>query len=119
MNKDDTNAAQHAADEGQPGNVITGEAVDLVGQASLWGNAWKFLRKSPFFIIGSFLLAVLLVMAVFPQLFARGIDPRVCSLSNSRQTPSAEHWFGTDIQGCDYYANVIYGARISLSIGVL
>ncbi|MGF0311348.1 peptide ABC transporter permease [Rhodococcus sp. 06-412-2C] len=119
MNKEDTNAAHHAADEGQPGNVITGEAVDLVGQASLWGNAWKFLRKSPFFIIGSFLLAVLLVMAVFPQLFARGIDPRVCSLSNSRQTPSAEHWFGTDIQGCDYYANVIYGARISLSIGVL
>lgn len=119
MNKEDTNAAHHAADEGQPVNVITGEAVDLVGQASLWGNAWKFLRKSPFFIIGSFLLAVLLVMAVFPQLFARGIDPRVCSLSNSRQTPSAEHWFGTDIQGCDYYANVIYGARISLSIGVL
>ncbi|OZD04982.1 peptide ABC transporter permease [Rhodococcus sp. 06-235-1A] len=119
MNKEDTNAAHHAADEGQPGNVITGEAVDLVGQASLWGNAWKYLRKSPFFIIGSFLLLVLLVMAVFPQLFARGIDPRVCSLSNSRKTPSAEHWFGTDIQGCDYYANVIYGARISLSIGVL
>jgi oligopeptide transport system permease protein len=119
MNKEDSSAAQHAADEGQPGNVITGEAVELVGQASLWGNAWKFLRKSPFFIIGTFLLLVLLVMAVFPQLFARGIDPRVCSLSNSGQKPSAAHWFGTDIQGCDYYANVIYGARISLSIGVL
>ncbi len=119
MNKEDSSAAHHAADEGQPGNVVTGEAVDLVGQASLWGNAWKYLRKSPFFIIGSFLLLVLLVMAVFPQLFARGIDPRVCSLSDSRLTPSAEHWFGTDVQGCDYYANVIYGARISLSIGVL
>lgn len=119
MNKEDSSAARHLAEEGQPGNVATGEAVDLVGQASLWGNAWKFLRKSPFFIIGTFLLVVLLVMAVFPQLFARGIDPRVCSLSNSRKTPSAEHWFGTDIQGCDYYANVIYGARISLSIGVL
>ena len=119
MNKEDSSAAQHAVDEGQPGNVVTGEAVELVGQASLWGNAWKFLRKSPFFIIGTFLLLVLLVMAVFPQLFARGIDPRVCSLSDSRLSPSAEHWFGTDVQGCDYYANVIYGARISLSIGVL
>ncbi|MFI8567613.1 ABC transporter permease [Rhodococcus sp. NPDC078407] len=119
MNKEDSSAAQHAKDEGQPGNVATGEAVELVGQASLWGNAWKFLRKSPFFIIGTFLLTVLLVMAVFPQLFARGIDPRVCSLSDSRLSPSAEHWFGTDVQGCDYYANVIYGARISLSIGVL
>ncbi|MEK8069776.1 ABC transporter permease [Rhodococcoides navarretei] len=119
MNKEDSSAAQHTADEGKPGNVVTEEAVELVGQASLWGNAWKFLRKSPFFIIGTFLLLVLLVMAVFPQLFARGIDPRVCSLSDSRLSPSAEHWFGTDVQGCDYYANVIYGARISLSIGVL
>ena len=29
MNKEDSSAAQHAADEGQPGNVITGEAVEL------------------------------------------------------------------------------------------
>ncbi|MFY2788624.1 ABC transporter permease [Rhodococcus sp. KRD162] len=119
MNKEDSSAAQHAIEEGEPGEVVTGESGDLVGQASLWGNAWKFLRKSPFFIIGTFLLTVLLVMAVFPQLFARGIDPRVCSLSDSRLSPSAQHWFGTDVQGCDYYANVIYGARISLSIGVL
>ena len=119
MNKEDSSAAQHAIEEGEPGEVVTGESGDLVSQASLWGNAWKFLRKSPFFIIGTFLLTVLLVMAVFPQLFARGIDPRVCSLSDSRLSPSAQHWFGTDVQGCDYYANVIYGARISLSIGVL
>ncbi|MGB3773151.1 MAG: ABC transporter permease [Rhodococcus sp. (in: high G+C Gram-positive bacteria)] len=88
-------------------------------QDSLWGNAWKYLRTSPFFIIGSILTVVLVVMAFFPQLFARGIDPRACDLSLSRLPPSSEYWFGTDIQGCDYYANVIYGARISLAIGLL
>ncbi len=119
MNKDDTDAARHLHDEGRLGNVLTDEADELAGQASLWGNAGKFLRKSPFFIVGTFLLIVLFLMAVVPQLFARGIDPRACSLADSRQPPSAAHWFGTDIQGCDYYANVIYGARISLSIGVL
>jgi peptide/nickel transport system permease protein/oligopeptide transport system permease protein len=58
-------------------------------------------------------------MALFPALFARGIDPTDCDLSLSRQAPSAAHWFGVDLQGCDYYANVVHGARTSVSIGVL
>jgi oligopeptide transport system permease protein len=58
------------------------------------------------------------VMAIAPQLFTR-TDPRKCSLSNSRVGPSSEAWFGYDIQGCDYYANVIYGARVSIAIGLL
>lgn len=114
-----TSDAQHAAVEGEPGNVVTGEAQDLVGQASLWGNAWKKLRRSAFFWFGAVITLVLVLMAVVPQLFARGIDPRDCTLTNTRLKPSAEHWFGTDLQGCDYYANVIYGARISLTIGLL
>ncbi|KQU28094.1 MULTISPECIES: ABC transporter permease [unclassified Rhodococcus (in: high G+C Gram-positive bacteria)] len=114
-----TNDAQHVAAEGEPGNVVTGEAQELVGQASLWGNAWKKLRRSVFFWFGAVITAVLVLMAVVPQLFARGIDPRACDLSDTRLSPSSEHWFGTDLQGCDYYANVIYGARISLTIGLL
>ena len=53
------------------------------------------------------------------QLFARGADPRECNLINSKRPPSGEHWFGFDQQGCDYLANVVYGARNSLIIGVL
>ncbi|AYA24888.1 ABC transporter permease [Rhodococcus rhodochrous] len=112
-------ARQHAVQEGEPGNVVTGEAVELVGQASLWGNAWKKLRRSAFFWFGAVITIVLVAMAVVPQVFARGIDPRACDLSDTRLPPSAEHWFGTDLQGCDYYANVVYGARVSLSIGLL
>ena len=112
-------ARTHAVEEGEPGNVMTGEAVQLVGQASLWGNAWKKLRRSVFFWFGGIITIVLVMMALMPQLFARGIDPRACNLSDSRRPPSAQHWFGTDLQGCDYYANVIYGARVSLGIGLL
>jgi ABC-type dipeptide/oligopeptide/nickel transport system permease subunit len=57
-------------------------------------------------------------MAIFPQLFARGQDPRACDLANSKARPSAEHWFGYDVQGCDYMSNVVYGARNSLIIGI-
>jgi ABC-type dipeptide/oligopeptide/nickel transport system permease subunit len=57
-------------------------------------------------------------MAIAPQLFARGADPRNCDLANSAGKPSAEHWMGFDQQGCDYLANVVYGARNSLAIGL-
>ena len=40
-------------------------------------------------------------------------------LNLSIQPPSAEHWFGLDVQGRDYLARTIYGARVSISIGLV
>jgi len=88
-------------------------------QNSLWSDAWGELRRNPLFWVGALLGVVFLLMALFPGIFARGADPRQCSLTNSAQKPSAEHWFGFDQQGCDYLANVVYGARNSLIIGLL
>jgi ABC-type dipeptide/oligopeptide/nickel transport system permease subunit len=88
-------------------------------QDSLWSDAWRALRRNPLFWFGSVLGVVFVLMAVFPQLFARGADPRDCNLSNSADPPSGDHWFGFDQQGCDYLAQVVYGARNSLIIGVL
>ncbi len=87
-------------------------------QNSLWSDAWGELKRNPLFWIGAILGLFFLLLALVPQLFARGADPRACALSNSNQKPSAEHWFGFDQQGCDYLANVVYGARNSLIIGV-
>lgn len=87
-------------------------------EASLWVDAWRSLRRNPWFVFSAILLLVLLAMAIFPQLFTN-TDPRECLLGRSRQTPSAEHWFGTDVQGCDYYTRVIHGARNSIAIGFL
>ena len=41
---------------------------------------------------------------------------RVC-VRPTRKPPSREHWFGTDILGCDYYTRVVYGARTSFKVG--
>jgi ABC-type dipeptide/oligopeptide/nickel transport system permease subunit len=91
---------------------------DLTGRrASLWADAWRELRHNPLFIISSCLILLFTVMAAFPQLFT-GRDPRNCPLSHSLEPPSAQHWFGYDIQGCDYYTRVIYGARVSITIGI-
>ena len=88
-------------------------------QASLWSDAWRQLRRNPVFIVASTLLVVLSVMAMFPQLFTR-TDPLMCNLTNSRGGPGTNGaWFGYDLQGCDYYANIIYGVRVSMAIGLL
>ncbi len=95
---------------------VTGEAP--LTQASLWGDAWRQLRKSPLFLLSAFLVLFFTVMAVAPQLFTDA-DPRTCDLSHSVEPPSAGHIFGYDIQGCDYLSRVAYGARASMAIGLL
>jgi oligopeptide transport system permease protein len=68
------------------------------------------------------MVMLVLVLAAFPQAFAGWFgsgDPRACDLSRSLQGPRAGHPFGFDVQGCDLYSNVIYGARSSVTIGLL
>ena len=89
-----------------------------VRQNSLWSDAWGSLKRNVLFWIGAVLTLLFMLMAIIPQVFARGVDPRACDLANSKELPSAAHWFGYDVQGCDYLANVVYGARNSLIIGL-
>ncbi len=69
-------------------------------------------------ITASLLLGVLGLMALVPSLFT-DTDPRSCNLSNSLLPPSGDHPFGFDLQGCDYLAKTVYGARTSLGITVV
>lgn len=85
--------------------------------ASLWADAWRQLRRNPIFLIALAWVLIVTSMAVFPKLWT-DIDPRACNVSQARLPPSSEHWFGTSIVGCDYYAHAIYGARQSLIIAV-
>ncbi|WP_083411338.1 ABC transporter permease [Arthrobacter sp. UCD-GKA] len=75
----------------------------------------------PRFLVSGTIVALMLLMAAFPQLFAGfGSDPTAnCDIMNTNQAPSPEHIFGMDIQGCDYYTNVIYGARASILVGIV
>jgi len=107
-----------------PTEVVTPEPliVSPPGQpgkpTSLWSDAWRELRRKPSFVISAVLIILMVIMAIFPTLFT-SIDPRDCSLLNALQPPSSEHWFGTDLQGCDYYARTIHGARASVVIGLV
>ncbi len=67
-------------------------------------------------IFGFVVVAVLVLVAVFAPLIARQ-DYGVTNTGIRYQTPSAEHWFGTDATGRDVFSRVVYGTRISLQVG--
>ena len=67
---------------------------------------------------GVCVISFLALMALAAPAFARH-DPFGVDLINSLQPPSAAHWFGTDIQGRDIWARLVYGARVSLSVGIV
>lgn len=83
---------------------------------------WPTLRRRVSFWVPLAVLGAMLVVAIAPGWvagwFGNG-DPRLCDLSQSVVGSTAGHPFGFDVQGCDVYANVIHGARNSLSIGFL
>lgn len=89
---------------------------------SLGRDAWEDLQRRPMFWISAALIALMLLMAIFPQLFtffSPQPDPTYANLAKARQPPSAEAWFGFDGQGYDIYSRTIYGARSSILVGLL
>ena len=62
------------------------------------------------------IIALLVGAALAAPLIARH-DPLAIELSNQLQRPSFAHWMGTDFQGRDVWARVVYGARVSLTVG--
>lgn len=104
-----------------PDDVKVGvvDALDAEGQpAGFWRSAWRELRTKPTFVVSVGLILLILVVVLFPGLFAHQ-DPHYATLERSMAAPSAEHWFGTDRQGYDVYTRVVYGARASVLVGVL
>ena len=75
------------------------------------------MHKRPKFIIAAALILLILMIAAFPALFT-GVDPTYADPGQSMLSPSAAHWFGTDLQGHDIYARTIFGARASVVVGL-
>lgn len=77
----------------------------------------KRALRHPYIVIGGLLALLMLSTAVFAPLIAP-YDPGEINLSERREAPSRDHWFGTDRLGRDVFSRVVHGARISLGIGV-
>jgi peptide/nickel transport system permease protein len=81
---------------------------------------WRFITKKPLGAFGGAIVIVLLLMAVFPAVFAtHDPNPSPPPILDRLQGPSASHWMGTDQQGRDVYSRIVFGARTSITIGFL
>ena len=78
----------------------------------------EHLRRDGRAWFGVLVVFLIVVAAVAAPLIARH-DPTAIDLTNQLQRPSADHWMGTDIQGRDVWARLVYGARVSLSVGLI
>ena len=81
-------------------------------------RALRRLLKRKGAVLGLIVIAAFILLAIFAPLFAP-YDPIATSWSLVRKPPTASHWFGTDELGRDIVARVMYGARASLTAGVI
>jgi ABC-type dipeptide/oligopeptide/nickel transport system permease subunit len=68
---------------------------------------------------GGIVLSILILMAVIAPLITPVPPEAQLFLTEALAFPSAEHWFGVDNLGRDFYTRIVYGARVSLSIGFI
>ncbi|SEP50944.1 peptide/nickel transport system permease protein [Methylobacterium sp. ap11] len=84
--------------------------------ASAAPSAWRRATRSPGLMIGVVTVLVVVALALLAPWIAP-YDPNEQDPVAALMGPSAEHWFGTDFFGRDVLSRVIWGARISLSVG--
>ena len=81
-------------------------------------DAWRRLRENKLAMVGLYTaLFIIFIALVGPWVSPFSYSDQ--NLMEANQAPSAEHWFGTDNLGRDLFIRVLYGARISLAIGIV
>jgi peptide/nickel transport system permease protein len=76
-----------------------------------------YVRRHPTIVLGALGLGLIALLAVLAP-YLGTTDPQALSPIQRLRWPSAAHWFGTDMLGRDVYSRTIYGARVSLTVGL-
>jgi len=91
-------------------------------RAGLGATGWRggighFARRYPLGAAGAIIMALLVFGALFADLITFH-DPLQTDAPLSLAAPTAAHWMGSDFMGRDIYSRIVYGARISLAVGI-
>jgi peptide/nickel transport system permease protein len=98
-------------------DVVATSTMVAPRRAGTGARAWRFLRRNPTMVIGLLILGFMLLAALAAPWIAG--DPYSMKPAQRFKSPSDTLWFGTDNLGRDVYARTVYGARISLIVGLL
>src|SRR5262249_24424569 len=94
--------------------------ADLAPLAAPTGRkrgVFAYIRRHPTIVAGATLLTIMALVAVFAP-YLGTVDPQALSPIRRLRWPSAQYWFGTDMLGRDVYSRTVYGARVSLIVGL-
>ena len=100
--------------------TIAERAPGAAARASrgLWRDALRRLLRNGPALAGLFFISLFVAAAILAPVLAP-YDPLEGELSGRLQPPSAAHLMGTDLQGRDEWTRILYGARVSLQVGVI
>jgi peptide/nickel transport system permease protein len=99
-----------------PGFAVAPDLPDLFRVGKPRRGVIGFLRRHPTVAIGGALVLLMLLIAVLAP-YLGTVDPTALATTRRTRPPSAENWFGTDMLGRDLYSRVLYGTRVSLTVG--
>ena len=94
------------------------ETLASVRQVSHTQRAWSRFRRNRAALAGLAAVLIGVILALAAHVVAP-YDPVAMDLAVSRQPPSAQHLLGTDELGRDILSRIIYGFRVSLTIGLV
>ena len=80
--------------------------------------AWMRFRRHRLALVGSAIMIILILSAIFAPLLAP-IGPYKTNYLAIRKPPNSTYWLGTDSAGRDVWARILYGGRVSLSVGLV
>src|SRR5579862_1325959 len=91
---------------------------EMPPHVSVTADVWRRFARNKLALIGLFLVAVIVFCAVFARHLS-SYDPLAIDMNlvGNPTPPSAQHLFGTDVDGRDYFTRMLFGARISLEVG--
>lgn len=96
------------------------EELKSYKKRSITAEVWRNYKRSPSAMIGLIVICIIVVVAIISQIiFDYNTDIVQQDIMNRLQVPSGEHLLGTDQYGRDVFVRILYGAKYSLTVGIV
>lgn len=103
-------------------SIAEAEAAQLSFErpSGLWSDAWDRFKRNPAALVGIVLIVIFIVAAVFaPQIASFEPNEQAGPLATNPAGPGGDHLLGLDEQGRDVFTRILFGARLSLLVGLV
>ena len=98
--------------------MILEQEEAVIKKRSQLKEIWRRFRRNKQAMVGMCMLLLMIFSAIFASVISP-YDPLQQDIINRLQPPSAAHFFGTDELGRDIFSSILYGSRISLTVGLI